>query len=144
MDGDFRIDVEEVIRKVEQAEVISMYFPMLRKTILIDTRFSDENFPLVKIMPMATSLDERHRLLNKMRPYFPRPKAITVILWPKYVDSLVNSGVWSTILERFAHSRHKRAVEACYLVLEEMYDLELEEFSAVIRGDNYHTLWARH
>ena len=88
MDGDFRIDVEEVIRKVEQAEVISMYFPMLRKTILIDTRFSDENFPLVKIMPMATSLDERHRLLNKMRPYFPRPKAITVILWPKYVDSL--------------------------------------------------------
>ena len=144
MDGDFRIDVEEVSRKVEQAEVISMYFPMLRKTILIDTRFSDENFPLVKIMPMATSLDERHRLLNKMRPYFPRPKAITVILWPKYVDSLVNSGVWSTILERFAHSGHKTAVEACYLVLEEMYDLELEEFSAVIRGDNYHTLWARH
>ena len=143
MDGDFRIDVEEVIKKIGQAEVISMYFPMLRKTILIDTRFSGEDPPFVKIMPMATSLDERSRLLKKMRPHFPPPKAITVILWPKYVESLVGSGVWSKILERFAYSGHRKTVEACSVVLNKMYDLELEEFSAVINGDNYHTLWAR-
>ena len=45
MDGDFRIDLEEVLKNIDSAEVISIYFPLLRKTILIDTRFTEEGFP---------------------------------------------------------------------------------------------------
>jgi hypothetical protein len=40
MDGDFRIDIDEIIRNIDSAEVISIYFPILRKAILIDTRFN--------------------------------------------------------------------------------------------------------
>ena len=143
MDGDFRIDLDEVLKNIDSADVISIYFPILRKTILIDTRFTEEDPPMIRIVPMATTPEERHRVLRRLRPHFPKPKAITVVPWPKYVESLVRLGVWRKVLERFVFSGHKEAVQACGRVLEEMYELEMEELCAVITGENYHTMWAR-
>ena len=143
MDGDFRIDLDEVLKNIDSADVISIYFPLLRKTILIDTRFTEEDPPMIRIVPMATTPEERHRVLRRLRPHFPRPKAITVVPWPKYVESLVRLGIWRKVLERFVYSGHKEAIQACNQVLEEMYELELEELSAVITGENYHTMWSR-
>jgi hypothetical protein len=143
MDGDFRINLEELLRNIGNAEVISIYFPHLRKTILIDTRFTAEDPPMVKVVPMAESVEERNRALRRLRPHFPRPKTITLVPWPKYVESLVQLGVWRKVLERFVESGHKETVQACNKVLEEVYRLEREELSAAIRGENYHTMWAR-
>jgi hypothetical protein len=55
----------------------------------------------------------------------------------------VHLGVWRKVLERFVDSGYKEAVQECGQVLEEMYELEMEELSAVITGENYHTMWAR-
>ena len=63
--------------------------------------------------------------------------------WPKYARSLVYLGIWRKVLERFVYSGHKEAVRACNDVLKEVYRLEREELSAVIHGENYHTIWAR-
>jgi len=143
MDGDFRINLDELLKNIANAEVISIYFPLLRKTMLIDTRYTVQDPPMIKVVPMAASGEDRHRALRRLRPHFPRPKTITVVPWPKYVESLVRLGVWEKVLEIFVHSGHKEAVQACSCALEEVYDLELEELAAVIRGDNYHTMWAR-
>ena len=143
MDGDFRVNVEELIRNIGNAEVISIYFPLLRKTILIDTRFTEKDLPMVKVVPMAPSAEDRHRALRRLRPHFPRPKKITVVPWPIHAESLVRLGVWQKVLELFVHSGHKEAVGACNRALEEVYDLELEELASVIKGDNYYTMWAR-
>jgi hypothetical protein len=98
---------------------------------------------MVKVVPMASSVEDRHRALRRLRPRFPRPKTITIIPWPKYAESLVRLGLWQKVLERFVHSGHKETVQACNRVLEEVYGLEREELAAVITGENYHTLWAR-
>ena len=143
MDGDFRVNVDEVLRNIDNAEVISIYFPLLRKTILIDTRFTTEDPPMVKIVPMASTVEDRHRILRKLRPHFPRPKTITLVPWPKYAESLVRLGVWQKVLEIFVHSGHKEAVQACNRTMEELYELERGEISAVITGENYHTMWSR-
>lgn len=143
MDGDFRIDLDDLLKNVNAAEVISIYFPVLRKTILVDTRFTTEDPPMVRIVPMAGSLEERQRSLRRLRPQFPRPKSITVVPWPKYVGSLVQLGVWDKLLERFAFSGHKEAIQACNDVLKEVHKLEMDELGAVISGENYHTVWAR-
>ena len=143
MDGDFRIDLDDLLKNVNTAEVITFYFPVLRKTILIDTRFTIDDPPMVRIVQMAGSLDERQRSLRKLRPQFSRPESITVVPWPKYVDSLVDLGVWSKVLERIAYSGHKEAVQQCDEVLREIRRLEKNELAAVISGENYHTVWAR-
>ena len=143
MDGDFRINLADVIKQVEAADVISIYFPMIRKTLLIDTRFTMEDSPFVAVVPVASSREERFRALKKLRPYLPRPKSITVVPWPRYVESLVRLGIWQKLLERFVHSGHKGAVQACKEAMREIMHLEEAELSAVLRGENYHTLWSR-
>ena len=143
MDGDFRVNLDELLRNIATWEVISIYFPLLRKSILIDTRFTEEDPPMVKVVPMASSVEDRHRALRRLRPRFPRPKTVTIIPWPKYAESLVRLGLWQKVLERFVHSGHKETVQACNRVLEEVYGLEREELVAVITGENYHTLWTR-
>ena len=42
MDGDFRINLEELLRNIGNAEVISLYFPILGKTAYI-IGFIDDN-----------------------------------------------------------------------------------------------------
>ena len=103
MDGDFRIDVDEVFRNIDGADVISIYFPLLRKTLLIDTRFSEEDPPMVRVMPMVRTVEERRRALRRLRPQFSRPREIAIVPWPKYVDSLVHLGVWQRVLDRILH-----------------------------------------
>jgi len=143
MDGDFRIDIDEIIRNIDSAEVISIYFPILRKAILIDTRFTEEDHPMVKIVSMASTVDERYRSLKRLRPSFPRPSAITVVPWYKYVESLLQLGIWRKVLERFVYSGHKDAVQACERAFEEISVLEIEEISSAITGENYRTMWTR-
>ena len=143
MDGDFRIDLDEAFRNIEVSEVISIYFPLFRKTLLIDARYSQEESPMVKIVPMALSIEERSRTLKKLRPNFEKPKSITVLPWPKYVNSLVGLGIWEKVLQRLVDSGHTGVIKRCSRLLDDLYEFESKELAAVIQGDNYQTMWAR-
>ncbi|MBI4233667.1 MAG: hypothetical protein HY686_04415 [Chloroflexi bacterium] len=143
MDGDFRINLEEAARTIATADVLSLFFPMVGKALLLDTRYTAEEGPLVKVVPMATSIAERLRSLRRLRPQFPRPESLTVIPWYRSVDSLVRLGLFQRIVQRFVESGHPKAVQACYQAVEELRRHERLELAAVLRGDNYRTIWAR-
>ena len=144
MDGDFRLDLAEVMKNVETAEVICIYFPLLRRTLIIDTRYDVEDEPLVKIVPMANSVEDRFRSIKRLRPRFPKPQNITVLPWPKYVDSLVRLGVWDKIVQRFVDLGHKNAIKASQEALEKLRALERQELVTVIKGgEPYHDLWQK-
>lgn len=141
MDGDFRLDMNEVMKNMETAEVICIYFPILRKALVIDRRATGEDEPMVKMTPMVDSVEDRFRSIRRMRPKYPRPESITVLPWPKYVDSLVRLGIWDRIVERFINSGHKKAVAECQATLETIRKLEKAELAAVIMGQDYDTIW---
>ena len=143
MEGDFSLDLDEALKNIEIAEVISVYFPMLRKSLLVDIRTSLEVTPIIRIVPMALSVEERSRSLKKMRPSLDRPQSITVLPWPKYINSLVDLGIWDMILNRLVDSGDSKLLKRSKLILEELYDLELKELATVISGDSYHTIWSR-
>ena len=67
MDGDFRINLDDMARHLDSAEVISIYLPFLRRTILIDARFTDKVPPMVRLVAMAVSVEERTRVLRRLR-----------------------------------------------------------------------------
>ena len=143
MEGDFSLDLDEALKNIEIAEVISVYFPMLRKSLLVDIRTSFEETPIIRIVPMALSVEERSRSLKKMRPSLDRPQSITVLPGPKYINSLVDLGIWDMILNRLVDSGDSKLLKRSKLILEELYDLELKELATVISGDSYHTIWSR-
>ncbi len=141
MDGDFRLDMDEIIRNIETADVISIFFPLLRKTLLLDTRCDIEDGPMVRVVPMVDSVEERFRALKRMRPRLPRPESITVIPWPKYVSSLKRLGVWDKLVQRMVSNGSGEIAEMCDNCFRDLTELDNAEVAAVISGDNYYTLW---
>jgi hypothetical protein len=141
MDSEYRVDVSEVQRGIDIGEVIALYFPVLRKTLLMDTRSSGVDGPMIKVVPMASSPEERYKELVRMRPRFPKPERLTLIPWPKYVSSLVRLEVWDHIVRRFLEIGPPQVVRDCEASLEELYAAEREELVRAIKGEDYETLW---
>ncbi|MEE9286358.1 MAG: hypothetical protein V3V35_11600 [Dehalococcoidia bacterium] len=141
MDGSYRMDLDEIILNIQSAEVVCLHFPLLRKTLILDVRSDVEDPPIAKVMPMAKSVEDRFRSLRRLRPRFPQPEKVTIIPWPKYVDSLVRLGVWDKVLQRFSESGHPDSVRSCEAALNELRSLERRELTAAITGKQYHTIW---
>lgn len=142
MDSDFVFDLDDVIKNVDNSEVMSIFFPNFRKAMVIDMRSNQTDGPMVRVMAMAASPQERLRSIRRLRPGFPRVRNLTVVPWPRYVDSLVSMGIWDKIVQRFERAGKTKAVEDCQNALEELKQLEKQELAAVVRGDNYHTIWS--
>ena len=143
LDSDYRIDVSEVNRNIDVADVIALYFPLLRKTLLMDMRANDVDGPMIRVVPMANTPEERFQSLLKMRPRFGRPESITIIPWPKYATSLVELGIWDRIVRRYADTGSPESVRECDRCHAELVKLEREELRRAITGDQYETLWGQ-
>lgn len=141
MDSDFRIDISEVQRAIDVGEITALYFPLLRKTLLMDARTTAVDGPMIKVVPMASSPEERFRDLVRMRPRLPKPESINIVPWPKYVASLVSLQVWDHIVRRYLEIGPPEIVKRCEDCLEELKKLEREELRRAITGDKYETLW---
>ena len=141
MDADFQLDIAEVNRAVDAAEVVALYFPLLRKTLLMDTRSNDVDGPMIGVVPMAASPEERFKSLRQLRPRFPRADSITIVPWTKYVASLQRLGVWDHVVRRFAEAGDPGLVRQCQACFEELAAAERVEVGRAIRGENYETLW---
>ena len=141
MDSDFRIDIGEVQRAIDVGDITALYFPLLRKTLLMDARSSGVDGPMIKVVPMASSPEERFRDLVRMRPRLPKPESINIVPWPKYVASLVRLQVWDHIVRRFLEIGPPEIVKRCEECLDELKRLEREELRRAITGEKYETLW---
>lgn len=141
LDGGFDLDIEAVRENIAEAEVVTLYFPFLRKTLLVDTRTGDSVGPLVRVVPMARSSAERFESLRQMRPELPRAESITMIPWSRRVVSLEAEGVWDRLLARLSESGDRSALSAAGECLAELAGLEARELGDAIRGEHYRTLW---
>jgi len=141
MDSDFRVDINEVCRAIDTGEIIALYFPMLRKTLLMDTRTTPLDGPMIKVVPMAASPEDRYRELVRMRPRLPKPESINIVPWPKFVESLVRSEVYDRIVRRYAEIGTPEIVRQCGACLDQLRGIEREEIRRAITGENFETLW---
>ncbi|GIW09685.1 MAG: hypothetical protein KatS3mg061_0742 [Dehalococcoidia bacterium] len=141
MDYDFGIDFSEIERSFAQEEVLAVYFPLLARTLVIDLRWDTIFPPLIRVLPMASSLEERYRSLRQLRPQFPRPDHIALIPWPKYVESLVRLGLWQRLEQRLQAIGFPRSLQDASAALAELRRLEAATVRGAIRGHGFKTLW---
>ena len=141
MDGDFELDVDEILTDLKDADVLSIFFPMFRKSLVLDMRSTEQSGPMVKIMPMVASPQERMRAIRRLRPGFPRRHSLSVVAWPRYVESLRANGIWQRLVDRLVEAGHKRAAEYMEKALAELSRQEKAEMARVVMGENYHTIW---
>lgn len=141
LDGGFELDIAAVRENIAEAEVVTLYFPFLRKTLLVDTRSTERLGPLVRVVPMARSTADRFDSLQRLRPELSRPESITMIPWGRRVASLQAAGVWDCLLARLSESGDSAALAAAHACLGELRGLEHREQGDAIRGEHYRTLW---
>ena len=143
MDNEFFLDYDEIIKTVRTAEVLTFRFVIVGQRLLIDNRSSEIDPPLVKLVPRATSVEERFRSLKQLRPHFRLPERISAIWWPKTVESLVGRGVWDAIVQRIVDGGFAEAARQCESVLEELRALERHEVRNAILAQGYQALWEK-
>ena len=142
MNADFPVEMDEVLKTIESAEVLTILFPIIHYTLVVDMRTTSEVGPMVRAMPQTRSLEERIRSVHEVRPEFPRPDQMAVIPWPKYIASLVNLGVADALAKRLSASGSAEAMRAFREAIEQLARLERAEMIQVIKGENYHTIWS--
>ncbi|MEX0785150.1 MAG: hypothetical protein WD939_00795 [Dehalococcoidia bacterium] len=143
MDNDFHLDYDEIKKTIQTAEVVTFRFVVVSQRLLVDNRSSEIDPPLVKLVPRATSVEDRFRSLKKLRPRFRLPEKISAIWWPKSIESLVEHGVWSTIVERIDGAGFAEAAKECDGVLQELRASERQELRNALVGEGYQPLWEK-
>ena len=143
MDNDYVLNLEDILRTVETAEVIRIRFLLLDKRLLVDNRYNEFEGPLVKIVSRSGSSEESFRNLKRLRPRFPLPEKMTAIWWPKYVNTLYTTGVWQALTKRIADTGFTDAARQCDTILRELLALERQEIKNAISGEGFQTIWQR-
>ncbi|MEX2228174.1 MAG: hypothetical protein WEB13_00915 [Dehalococcoidia bacterium] len=144
LDNGVETDLDVIQRNIDEAEVVSLYFPSLGKTLLIDNRTSEHVGPMVRLLPMAGSSADRLRSIRRLRPELPHPTSVSWIPWTRRVASLRALGVWDHIMRRFEeHADCHAPSDAALACLATLRRLELYERRCAITGERYRALWQR-
>ncbi len=141
---DYGLDLDEVSRVIDAADVLVVRFAILDKRLLIDARTGDQEGPLIAIVPKANSVEERFKALKKMRPRLPLPEKIMSFMWPRQLETFRASGLWDKIEARMVSLGGEQMIDACKKVIEELEREEKAEVVSAIRGgEGYQSLWER-
>ncbi|MBX7111649.1 MAG: hypothetical protein K1X87_07360 [Dehalococcoidia bacterium] len=143
IDGGYDIDLEAVNQNVEEAEVVTFYFPMLRRTLLVDMRCGPLEGPLICVVAMVDSSAQRYESLRRLRPQLPRPESLTMIPWAHSIGALEETGVWDRVTGRLLECGAADVLVEAGRCLRELRVLELNELRLAIRGPEYRTVWGR-
>jgi hypothetical protein len=143
VDGNFRLDLTAVFHHIDSAQTLSVFFPLLRRALVVDMRHGPQEGPLVRVMPMARSAADRLRSLKRLRPHLPRATDIVAIPWAGYVGNVVTSGVWERLVKRLEAEGGAGVVKTADAALEELRRIERHELALLLKGEQYETMWAR-
>ena len=141
MDNEYRLDRDAILRTVRGSDVVAFRFVTIPMRLLIDNRCSDAEAPMIKIVPKVESAEERFKSLKVLRPRFKLPPKISAIWWPRYVQTLRETGIWAAIIDRMSDSGYPVVAEECDDIFDELLRLERMEVVNAIGGEGYRTLW---
>jgi len=141
---DYGLDMDEVTRVIDNADVLVVRFAILDKRLLIDSRTSEQEGPFIAIVSKAGSVEERFKSLKKLRPRFSLPDKIMSFMWPRHLETFRNSGLCQRIEARMVSLGGEAMADRCRQIFDELIREEKAEVVAAIRGgEGYQSLWER-
>lgn len=142
VDNDYSIDMRALVQTIATTDVITMRFITVGHRLLLDFRSTPLDGPMIRVVDPVRSVRERYESLRQLRPRFDLPERIVSVAWPRFVQSLADSDVWRTVLERVVDSGDPSAVRATEETLRRVLELEAEHQREAITGDGFRTLWS--
>ncbi|MFN0095538.1 MAG: hypothetical protein ACKVVT_12290 [Dehalococcoidia bacterium] len=144
MTDDFGVDLDEVLKVIDGADVLVVRFHIIQKRLLVDFRTKAGVGPFAAVVPRAESVEDRFRSIKRLRPEFGYPEKVMSFSWPRTFGVLLASGVWGHLVDRMAREGGAAALDICARLQRELEREERSEVAGAIRGaDHYQTLWER-
>lgn len=136
--------LNQVLAGISEAEIVTLFFPLLRRALVIDTRHDMETGQMVVVMPQVGSMEERITVIERLRPQFGKVRSILGIPWIKSVNSLREQGVIEQLEKRLCDSDMSplEAQEAVARAVGELAQVEHRAYVSMILGEGYQTLWS--
>ncbi len=142
MNTDFGIDLDEVRRVIDAAEVLVVRFAVTDRRLLVDTRINDTDGPLIRVVPPVNSGEERFKALKIMRPRFRSPQRILTFQWPRHARAMVEAGLWDHIAHRLLTVGGDAVVRQCDEALRDLLAAERDvEVAAITGAEGFKTIW---
>lgn len=138
--------LSQVLSGISESEVISIFFPLLRRALVVDARYDVETPHMVRVMPQVRSMEERITGIEKLRPRLGKVHSILGIPWMRSVRGLKEHGVKASLVRRLGDAGVPPAVAGKQIdeAIEHLWRIERLGFERLIRGDGYSTMWSSH
>lgn len=141
MNVDYGIDLDEVRRVIDGAEVLVIRFSVTDRRLLVDTRSNEHAGPMIRVVAPATSAEERFRAIKVLRPRFRVPQRVVTFQWPRHARALAEAGVWDHLNHRLVAAGLADASD-CDRAYRELVEAERQvELAAITGGEGFQTLW---
>jgi hypothetical protein len=134
----------QVFSAITEADVISIFFPLLRRALVIDLRGAPESPPMVRVLGQVNSMEERISTIERLRPGMGKIRSILGVPWLKSVRSLEELGITDRLIERLTGvgMHQTESLSALRDAINQLWKIERLAFAGLIRGEGYRTLWA--
>ncbi|MBI4299876.1 MAG: hypothetical protein HY677_01980 [Chloroflexi bacterium] len=142
MDNDFGVNIGEVFRVIDAADVFVIGFSLFPERLLVDARTDAYEGPLVEVVGPASSVEDRLKNLRELRPRFPPPEKFTFFVWPKRIATMDRLGVWDRIRRRCDAFRQREMLEQCEKAFRQLEQLERGAMVSAVKGEGYQVIWA--
>ena len=137
------IDLGEVKKAVESADVVAVGFRLFAERLLVDTRHDENTPPLAQVVDPVASVEERFFWLGQHRPSLGTPERFLFFLWPPSISFLKDSSLAAAITERIVATGHEQAVPMCEAAFADLAQRERRATVAAVKGQSCFTLWPR-
>jgi len=137
------IDLDEVRKAVNACDVFTIGFRLFPQRLIIDTRLSEQEGPMVELVEAVGTVEERFFWLGKRRPSFGVPEQFTFFVWPHSLRFFVESGLADRIRERLKGAERRSAARQVKAALSQLMELERQAVQDAISGRDFHALWSR-
>ena len=136
-------NLEDVEQTILAPDVVSIFFPFLGKSIIIDSRTNETDGPIILLTNMVKAPEERVASIRQMRPSFHKIEEIVLIPWVRYVKTLQSSGIWGKIVDKMHELGHEKAHTNAVQILDALEKLERDYLTAVVTGPYWETPWKK-
>lgn len=133
------VDLEELRKVVENADVFAIGFRTFPQRLIIDARSRDNQGTMVRVVEPVATVEERFFWLGKERPSFGVPERFTFFVWPHSLRYFEESGLGQIIRERVHPEADSQVAESMH----RLFALEHQSTIDAVTGKNYHTIWQR-
>jgi len=137
--------ISQVLSTIDEAEVMTIFFPNLSKALVVDTRAGLSYKPLVRVMNQVNSMEERMGILEKLRPNLGRVRSIAGIPWTKSIRSLQENEIMSRLEKRLQLSGLQPfdSKQICQEAFNKLKEIERNQWATLIKGQSglYKTIW---